>query len=49
MLYLPDQGAPKANWKQNSGRLREEMRKGKPIYDSYINPITHKRIDTGGF
>ena len=31
---LPNQGSPKANWKQNSGVLREEMGKGKPIRDA---------------
>ena len=31
---LPDQGSPKANWKQNSGVLRQEMSKGRPIRDA---------------
>ena len=31
---MPDQGSPKANWKQNDGMLREEMRNGKPIRDA---------------
>jgi RHS repeat-associated protein len=31
---LPDQGSPKANWKQNSGVLRQEMGKGEPIRDA---------------
>ncbi len=31
---LPDKGNPKANWKQNSGVLRQEMGKGKPIRDA---------------
>lgn len=48
MLNLPDKGSPKANWAQNSGRLREEMGKGNPIYDSYRNP-TGERIPTEGF
>ena len=30
---LPDLGSPKANWKQNAGVLREEMRRGAPILD----------------
>ncbi|HEV2691660.1 MAG TPA: RHS repeat-associated core domain-containing protein [Verrucomicrobiae bacterium] len=34
-LYLPNQGTPQKNWLQNSGRLRDEMNKGNPIYDSY--------------
>ena len=25
MLYLPNQGTPKLNWKANFGRLRSEM------------------------
>ncbi|MDZ4099922.1 MAG: RHS repeat-associated core domain-containing protein [Methylophilaceae bacterium] len=49
MLHLPDKGSPSANWAQNSGRLREEMGKGNPIYDSYRNPVTGERISTGGF
>jgi RHS repeat-associated protein len=31
---LPDQGSSKANWKQNSGVLRQEMGKGQPIRDA---------------
>ncbi|PID64493.1 MAG: hypothetical protein CR962_01445, partial [Gammaproteobacteria bacterium] len=31
---LPNQGSPKANWKQNSGVLRQEMTKGQPIRDA---------------
>ena len=46
-LYLPNKGNPKANWKQNAGRLREEMSKGKPIYDSYRNPTTGAQIKAG--
>ena len=34
-LNLPPKGTPKQNWAQNSSRLREEMRRGEPIYDSY--------------
>lgn len=34
-LYLPNKGTPKLNWAQNSGRLRQEMRAGNPIFDSY--------------
>ena len=37
MLYLPDKGSPKLNWKANYGALRREMRLGNPIYDSYRN------------
>jgi RHS repeat-associated protein len=31
---LPNRGNPKANWQQNAGVLREEMRLGKPIGDA---------------
>lgn len=35
MLNLPNQGSPKANWKQNASILRKEMGNGNPIFDSY--------------
>jgi hypothetical protein len=35
MLFLPNQGSAKANWRQNSGKLRSEMQRGEPISDSY--------------
>lgn len=47
MLNLPNKGSPKANWKQNSGFLRQEMGKGKPIFDSYRNPRTGAQIPSG--
>lgn len=31
---LPDRGSVKANWKQNSGVIRQEISKGKPIRDA---------------
>lgn len=31
---LPNQGSPKANWKQNSGVLRQEIARGQPIRDA---------------
>ncbi len=34
-FVLPDKGTPKANWAQNAGRMRSEMGKGKPIFDSF--------------
>jgi RHS repeat-associated protein len=34
-LYLPNQGGAKANWAQNSSRLRQEMQSGEPIFDSF--------------
>jgi hypothetical protein len=30
---LPNKGSPRANWAQNSGVLRSEMRRGEPIRD----------------
>ena len=48
MLYLPDKGTPKLNWKANYGSLRREMRLGNPIYDSYRLPDGNL-IPTGGF
>ncbi|WP_171594989.1 hypothetical protein [Marinifilum caeruleilacunae] len=38
MLYLPNKGTPKLNWKANYGSLRREMNLGKPIFDSYRLP-----------
>lgn len=48
MMHLPNKGSAKANWKQNSGRLRQEMKKGKPIHDSYRDSA-NKQIETKGF
>ena len=36
MGKLPNKGNPRANWKQNDGALREQMRKGEPIRDASI-------------
>ena len=33
---LPNLGSPKANWKQNSGVLRQEMNRGQPIRDASV-------------
>jgi hypothetical protein len=49
MLYLPDKGSPKANWAQNAGRIREQMGQGKPIFDSYRDPVTGLQIPSKGF
>lgn len=49
MLHLPNKGNYKANWRQNAGRLREQMRLGNPIYDTYRDPVTGKQIPTAGF
>ena len=46
MLHLTNKGTPKANWKQNSGRLREEMRRNEPIFDS-SKSNTGKQIPSG--
>ena len=35
---LPDQGSPKANWKQNSSVLRQELSRGIPIGDASVGP-----------
>jgi hypothetical protein len=34
---LPNKGSPRANWAQNSGVLRSEMRRGQPIHDMSPN------------
>lgn len=49
MLHLPNKGNAKANWKQNSGHLREQVNKGNPIYDSYRDVKTGQQVPTGGF
>jgi RHS repeat-associated protein len=33
---LPNKGSPQANWKQNSGVLRSEMKKSQPIRDASV-------------
>ena len=48
-LFLPKQSSPKANWKQNASKLREEMKKGNPIFDTFIDPVTHEIKETLGF
>ena len=47
MLNLPNQGSAQANWAQNAGRLRQEMRAGEPIYDSYRDAATGLQIPAG--
>jgi hypothetical protein len=47
MLYLPNQGSAQANWAQNAGRLRQEMRAGEPIFDSYRDAATGLQIPAG--
>lgn len=48
MLHLPNRGSVQANWAQNSGRLREQMSKGQPIYDSFRDATTGLQIPTKG-
>jgi RHS repeat-associated protein len=38
LKHLPDQGTYRANWRQNSSVLRQEIRKGNPIRDASLNP-----------
>ena len=47
MLHLPNKGTPKLNWKQNSGLLRQEMRYGRPIFDSYLKSNGSLRSTSG--
>jgi len=47
-LYLPDKGNARANWKQNSSRLRGELRNGRPIYETFVDD-TGDLIPTKGF
>lgn len=47
LKYLPNQGNPKANWKQNSSVLRQEMNKGNPIRDASVKPNGELRDNTG--
>ncbi len=44
---LPDQGNAQANWKQNSGVLRQEMNKGNPIRDASTDAGGQLRDNTG--
>ena len=48
LKHLPNRGNPRANWRQNSSVLRIEMRKGLPIRDASVDPVTGTlRNDTG--
>jgi len=47
-LHLPNQGSARANWAQNSTRLRQEMRSGRPIFDSHVDDAGNL-IPTQGF
>ncbi|EQA45783.1 intein N-terminal splicing domain protein [Leptospira broomii serovar Hurstbridge str. 5399] len=49
-LLLPNKGNPRANWEQNYSRLREEMVKGKPIYESFVDSFGNlKPTKSGSF
>ena len=48
LKHLSNQGNPKANWKQNSGVLRREMGKGRPIRDASVDPATGQLINYPG-
>ncbi|MGH8488167.1 MAG: RHS repeat-associated core domain-containing protein [Gammaproteobacteria bacterium] len=41
---LPDQGNAKANWKQNSSVLRQEIQKGQPIRDASVDSAGNREI-----
>ena len=47
LKHLPNQGNPKANWRQNSSVLRREMNKSKPIRDASVKPGGMLRDNTG--
>ncbi len=49
LLDLPDLGSPRANWMQNSSRLRGTMRLGNSIRDASINPATGGLLNNTGF
>jgi hypothetical protein len=49
MLFLPDKGNAAANWAQNERVLLEEMQRGKPIFDSFRDPVSGMQITTQGF
>lgn len=44
---LPNLGSPKANWAQNSGVLRQEMRLGQPIRDASVDAAGRLINNTG--
>jgi hypothetical protein len=47
-LYLPNKGNPKANWKANSGAIRQELATGRPLLDSHTQP-GGQLVGTRGF
>ncbi len=47
LARLPNQGSPQANWKQNSGVLRQEMGKGLPIRDASVDSAGNLTNNTG--
>ncbi len=44
-LFLPNKGNYKLNWRQNASALRSEMKKGNPIYDSYLDSSGYQIVD----
>jgi hypothetical protein len=48
LKHLPDQGSPKANWRQNASVLRREMGKGQPIRDASVDPRTGALVEYPG-
>jgi hypothetical protein len=40
LRHMPDMGSPKANWEQNAQVLRLEMKKGLPIRDASVDPLS---------
>lgn len=49
ILNLPNQGDTQLNWEQNSSRLREEIRKERPIRDASVNQETGELEKNTGF
>lgn len=47
-LKSDDKGSPKANWKENSSKLRKETNTGNPIRDAHVNE-NGKRLNSGKF
>lgn len=46
---LPNRGSVRANWKQNSSVLRQEMAKRRPIRDGSVDKKTGRPIGDSGF
>ena len=48
MLTVPWEGSAKATWMENASRLRQEMRSGAPIFETYVDQAGNL-IPTKGF